>query len=62
MPASTPASAALARSLKRAGFVFVGPTTVYALLQACGLVDDHLTGCPVRPEVEAERAALRLPS
>ena len=62
VPASTPASAGLARDLKRAGFVFVGPTTVYSLLQACGLVDDHLTGCPVRPSVEAERAAVRLPS
>jgi len=61
VPASTPASAALAQALKRAGFVFVGPTTVYALLQACGLVGDHLTGCPVRGEVEAARAAVRLP-
>jgi DNA-3-methyladenine glycosylase I len=56
-PASTPASAALARSLKKAGFSFVGPTTVYSLMQACGLVNDHLTTCPVRAEVEAERAA-----
>ena len=61
VPASTPASAALATALKRAGFVFVGPTTVYALLQACGMVDDHLTGCPVRAEVEAQRAAVRPP-
>lgn len=61
VPASTLASAALARALKRAGFVFVGPTTVYSLLQACGLVDDHLTGCPVRAGVEAERAAVRRP-
>ena len=61
VPASTPASAALAKDLKRAGFVFVGPTTVYSLLQACGLVDDHLTGCPVRPQVEAERAAVQRP-
>jgi DNA-3-methyladenine glycosylase I len=61
VPASTPASAALARELKRAGFVFVGPTTVYSLLQACGLVNDHLTGCPVREEVEAQRVAVRRP-
>lgn len=61
VPASTPASAALARTLKRAGFTFVGPTTVYSLLQACGLVDDHLADCPVRDEVEADRrAALHL--
>ncbi len=57
VPASTPASAALARTLKRAGFTFVGPVTVYSLLQACGLVDDHLAACPVRGQVEAERAA-----
>lgn len=61
VPGSTPASAALARRLKLAGFTFVGPTTVYALLQACGLVGDHLAGCPVRDEVEAERRAVRLP-
>ena len=61
VPASTPASAALARELKRAGFVFVGPTTVYSLMQACGLVDDHLAGCPVRAEVEALRAAVVAP-
>lgn len=57
LPASTPASAELARELKRAGFRFVGPTTVYSLLQACGLVDDHLADCPVRDEVERERQA-----
>jgi len=45
IPASTPESAALAKALKRHGFVFVGATTVYATMQACGLVDDHLTGC-----------------
>ena len=61
VPASTPASTALAKRLKRAGFVFVGPTTVYSLLQACGLVDDHLTTCPVRTEVEQLRAALTVP-
>lgn len=58
-PASTPASAAIAKQLKKAGFTFVGPTTVYSLMQACGLVNDHLTGCPVRAEVEAERSRLR---
>jgi DNA-3-methyladenine glycosylase I len=61
VPAATAVSAALAKQLKRAGFVFVGPTTVYALLQACGLVGDHLTGCPVRAEAEAQRAAVRRP-
>jgi DNA-3-methyladenine glycosylase I len=55
VPPSTPASAALAKRLKKAGFTFVGPTTVYSLMQACGLVNDHLTTCPVRAGVEAER-------
>ncbi len=59
VPASTPASAVLARELKRRSFTFVGPTTVYSLLQACGLVGDHLTGCPARAEAEALRAAVR---
>ena len=58
VPASTPASAALSKQLKKAGFTFVGPTTVYSLLQAHGLVNDHLTTCWVRAEVEAERSAL----
>jgi DNA-3-methyladenine glycosylase I len=50
VPASTPESKAMARELKRRGVRFVGPTTAYALMQACGLVDDHLEGClvPVR--------------
>jgi len=48
IPPTTPESVALAKSLKRHGFVFVGPTTAYAAMQACGLVDDHLAGCHVR--------------
>lgn len=48
VPASTPESAALAKELKRHGFVFVGPTTAYATMQAIGLVDDHVAGCVVR--------------
>ena len=52
VPAETPASRALSKELKRRGFRFVGPTTCYALMQAAGLVNDHLTGCgrhaPVR--------------
>ncbi len=56
VPATTPESAALASELKRRGFAFVGPTTLYALMQACGVVDDHLAGCWVRAEVEAQRA------
>jgi DNA-3-methyladenine glycosylase I len=45
LPSVTDESKALAKELKRRGFAFVGPTTVYALMQACGLVDDHLAGC-----------------
>jgi DNA-3-methyladenine glycosylase I len=45
--AKTPESTALARDLKKRGFRFVGPTTAYALMQAAGLVDDHLAGCYV---------------
>ena len=45
---STPESVALAKALRKAGFRFVGPTTVYAAMQACGVVDDHLATCFVR--------------
>ncbi len=48
LPASTPESTAMARDLKRRGFRFVGPTTAYALMQAAGLVDDHLVDCLAR--------------
>jgi DNA-3-methyladenine glycosylase I len=48
VPASTPESTALAGALRRRGLRFVGPTTAYALMQACGLVDDHLVGCIAR--------------
>ncbi len=48
VPASTPESVALAKALKSRGFVFVGPTTAYATMQAAGLVDDHLVGCIAR--------------
>lgn len=62
VPASTPASTALSKALKARGFRFVGPTTMYALMQAMGLVNDHLGGCCVRGEIEAERAAFVRPS
>ncbi|MFC0599687.1 DNA-3-methyladenine glycosylase I [Streptomyces palmae] len=48
VPAVTPESTALARDLKKRGFRFVGPTTAYALMQACGLVNDHLADCHAR--------------
>jgi DNA-3-methyladenine glycosylase I len=48
VPAQTPESKAMAKELKRRGFAFVGPTTAYALMQAAGLVDDHLVDCHAR--------------
>ena len=60
VPPTTPETVSLARELKRRGFRFVGPTTLYALMQACGLVDDHLAGCPARPAVERARRAAGL--
>ena len=48
VPAVTPESAAMAKELKRRGFRFVGPTTAYALMQATGMVDDHLVDCAFR--------------
>jgi DNA-3-methyladenine glycosylase I len=50
IPALTPESTAMAKELKRRGFRFVGPTTAYAMMQACGLVDDHLQGCLVKAD------------
>ncbi len=61
MPASTPDSKALARELKRRGFRFVGPTTAYALMQATGIVNDHVADCIVRDAVQAEIDAARPP-
>ncbi len=51
VPAKTTASSTLARALKAAGFVFVGPTTAYATMQAIGLVNDHLVGCAYREPI-----------
>jgi len=61
VPASTEGSTALSRELRRAGFRYVGPTTVYAAMQALGVVDDHLQACHVRAEVEGERARFTPP-
>jgi DNA-3-methyladenine glycosylase I len=60
--AQTPESKALARELKRRGWSYVGPTTVYAFMQATGLVNDHLEGCAARSRVEAARAAFTPPA
>ena len=48
IPPQTPASVALAKELRKRGFVFTGPVTVYAAMQACGLVNDHLEACFAR--------------
>jgi DNA-3-methyladenine glycosylase I len=53
---SSPESLALSKELKRRGWTFVGPTTIYAFMQAMGLVNDHLHGCAIRDEVERARA------
>jgi DNA-3-methyladenine glycosylase I len=55
VPAVTPESTAMARELKRRGFKFVGPTTAYALMQATGMVDDHLRSCWV-PSIKSGAA------
>lgn len=62
VPALTAESTALARTLKRSGFRFVGPTTAYALMQATGMVDDHIAGChvPAAPDVDGRLAAAGL--
>jgi DNA-3-methyladenine glycosylase I len=54
----SPTSIALSKDLKRRGWTFVGPTTVYAFMQAMGIVDDHLEGCVVRRAAEAARRTL----
>jgi DNA-3-methyladenine glycosylase I len=57
VPALTEESTALAKALKRHGFRFVGPTTAYAAMQACGLVNDHLVGCVARDATAAAQDA-----
>jgi DNA-3-methyladenine glycosylase I len=56
---TTPESVALSKALRAHGFAFVGPTTVYAAMQATGVVNDHLVGCYVRGACERARAALK---
>jgi DNA-3-methyladenine glycosylase I len=55
IPAVTDASTMLSKDLKRRGWTFVGPTTMYAFMQAMGLVNDHLDGCCARASAEANR-------
>ena len=58
---TSPASIAMSKDLKKRGWSFVGPTTVYAFMQAMGLVNDHLEGCHSRPAVLAARKAFEVP-
>jgi DNA-3-methyladenine glycosylase I len=59
---TTAESIAMSKDLRRRGWSFVGPTTVYAFMQAMGLVNDHLAGCFVRSEVERLRRAFKRPT
>jgi DNA-3-methyladenine glycosylase I len=61
LPVHVPETVALAKELKRAGFRFVGPTTLYAAMEACGLVNDHVATCPVRKRFERLQAAVERP-
>ena len=62
LPAQTAASVALSKDLRKRGFSFVGPTTVYAFMQAMGLVNDHYAHCDCRKVCETERKKLKRPS
>ncbi|MBK6387012.1 MAG: DNA-3-methyladenine glycosylase I [Rhodoferax sp.] len=58
---TSPASEALSKELKKQGWKFVGPTTVYAFMQAMGLINDHAEGCIVRPQAEQARKRFKRP-
>lgn len=58
---TSPQSVAMAKNLKKRGWKFVGPTTVYAFMQAMGLVNDHVQACDIRAKAERARAAFRRP-
>ncbi|MGI6851056.1 DNA-3-methyladenine glycosylase I [Mesorhizobium sp. 1B3] len=58
---TTATSTLISKELKKRGWTFVGPTTVYAFMQAMGMVNDHIEGCVCRPVVEAERLRFRRP-
>ena len=62
LASTSPASIAMSKDLKKRGWKFVGPTTVYAFMQAMGLVNDHATGCATRAQVEQARKALQRPA
>ena len=57
----TDVSTRISKDLKKRGWSFVGPTTIYAFMQAMGMVNDHIEGCVCRSEVEKERSAFKRP-
>lgn len=57
----TPASTRLSKDLKKRGWTFVGPTTIYAFMQAMGMVNDHIEGCHCRPRIETQRLEFSRP-
>jgi DNA-3-methyladenine glycosylase I len=59
VPATTPESDALSKDLKKRGFTFVGSTIMYAFMQATGLVDDHIIGCPAKSQGKVKSSSLR---
>jgi len=59
--ATSPASVSLSKDLKKRGWKFVGPTTMYAFMQSMGIVNDHSLDCVTRDRVEAERSAFVRP-
>jgi len=59
---TSPVSEALSKELRRRGWKFVGPTTAYAFMQAMGLINDHVEGCAMRPEVEQARRNFQRPA
>ena len=61
LPATSPASIALSRDLKKLGWSFVGPTGMYALMQAIGVVNDHVGTCDIRLTVEEQRCSMKRP-
>ncbi|MCA0277872.1 MAG: DNA-3-methyladenine glycosylase I [Proteobacteria bacterium] len=58
---TTPTSTRISKELKKRGWTFVGPTTIYAFMQAMGMVNDHIEGCMCRGKIEAERKAFKRP-
>ena len=58
---TSPASIALSKDLKKRGWRFVGPTTIFAFMQAMGLINDHTEECAIRPKAAADRTAFQRP-